>query len=138
METKVCIDCQIAKPASEYHNQKGRYLNSASRCKPCQVIYMREWYLNNKQKVKESTRRNRYKRDFNLTVDEYNAILASQGGGCAICGITTSASGKLFPVDHNHKTGAVRGILCDPCNRGLGFFKDNPSLLIKASNYLER
>ncbi|MFB9187251.1 endonuclease VII domain-containing protein [Dactylosporangium sucinum] len=61
-------------------------------------------------------------------------MLASQGGRCLICREPMT----LPAVDHDHATGAVRGILCRPCNSGLGFFKDNPEILSRAIEYLTR
>lgn len=78
-----------------------------------------------------------------MTVDEYTSILASQGGTCAIChlppsGIRDNRSLHLA-VDHDHAIGpnAVRGLLCQHCNVGLGGFKDNPALLLAAIAYLK-
>lgn len=60
----------------------------------------------------------RLKKTYGLSLVEYNEILASQGGVCAICG--TQSSGKRLSVDHCHETGQVRGILCQRCNLSLG------------------
>lgn len=62
-------------------------------------------------------------------------MLLQQGGVCLIC--NDPGDRQALGVDHCHATGLVRGILCDKCNRGLGYFKDNPELLIAASIYLE-
>ena len=81
---------------------------------------------------------------YQLTVGEYEAILAAQGGGCAICGsaetYVNNRHGTTFSlsVDHDHETGVIRGILCGACNRGVGYFRDRPSLLDAASKYLRR
>jgi hypothetical protein len=58
----------------------------------------------------------------------------SQDGRCAIC--RRRFDGGSFVVDHCHKRGHVRGLLCYPCNSGLGMFKDNPNRLVAAANYL--
>lgn len=76
---------------------------------------------------------------YGITAEEFAAKLASQGGKCAICGTTDwLARGKGPHVDHNHDTGQIRGILCGPCNNGLGNFQDDPDLLRAAIDYLER
>lgn len=83
-----------------------------------QRVYFRAWKLATK---------------YGLTVAQYQALLSSQDGKCAICAVSL-----VKPcVDHNHKTGAVRGILCDGCNVGLGRFADNPQTLRRAADYLE-
>lgn len=73
---------------------------------------------------------------YDITMEEFEARLASQGGVCAICR-TDTWTGKGPHVDHNHETGAVRGILCHKCNLGLGKFNDDPELLRAAATYLE-
>ena len=83
-------------------------------------------------------------KNYRLSNEDYDALLASQGGGCAICGTdscyTNPRSGKMvaLSVDHNHDTGTVRGILCKDCNIGLANFKDNPDLLHRAVDYLAK
>lgn len=67
-------------------------------------------------------------------------MLQGQGGGCAICGRTRAEEGikKHLAVDHDHETKKVRGILCECCNRALGLFRHDPSLLSQAKAYLEK
>lgn len=75
---------------------------------------------------------------YGLTQTEYDELLAEQGGGCAICGRQREPRrGGSLAVDHDHKDGAVRGILCSWCNRGLGMFSDDPEMLRTAATYLE-
>lgn len=69
--------------------------------------------------------------------EEYAQLLENQGGVCAICG-SPCPTGKDLSVDHDHGTGAIRGLLCHHCNIGLGHFKDNPALLNAAIAYLGR
>ena len=80
------------------------------------------------------------KRAFGISLDEYNTILGKQNGCCAICGISNNeiANGKetRFSVDHDHKTGEIRGLLCGNCNRGVGNLKDSIETLKSAINYL--
>lgn len=80
----------------------------------------------------------RLKRVYGITQDQYEEMFAAQGNVCAICGKPQPGSSKLFHVDHSHRTGKVRGILCPRCNTGLGMFKDNPAALRAAADYLER
>jgi len=95
----------------------------------------KKWRVNNPEKRKASSRRSNLLRHYSLTIDQFDAILESQGRVCAIC--AGEAGPKGFAVDHDHSTGTVRGILCMPCNTALGMMKDNPARLIAAANYLK-
>ena len=74
---------------------------------------------------------------FGLTMAAYSEMLAAQGGVCAICAGAQS-HGKSMAVDHDHETGAVRALLCDNCNRGIGLFRDSPELCRAVADYLEK
>lgn len=78
---------------------------------------------------------------YGLTVEEHDAMLAAQGGVCAICGNPPNPDGvgpaSRLHVDHDHETGEVRSLLCNECNRGIGFLKDSPALLRAAADYLQ-
>ncbi len=102
-----------------------------------------------KAQARENNRRNpqtkrngRLKADFNITLEEYNTLLEKQGGRCAICGVESTGvreHGKRehsMYVDHDHVTGAIRGLLCSRCNFGIGQFRNSPELLRKAAIYL--
>lgn len=76
-------------------------------------------------------------RTYGITLEEYDAIYRHQGGRCYICQRATGAR-RALAVDHDHKTGYVRGLLCKPCNRGvLGHLRDNPESLARATQYLQ-
>lgn len=76
-------------------------------------------------------------RDFGITLEHYNKLLKQQKQKCAICRKPPASKNKSLGVDHCHKTGKIRGLLCDKCNRGLGLFDDNIKLLEKAKKYLK-
>ena len=82
-------------------------------------------------------------KSFGITEEDYEVILEQQRGVCAICGDGPNAhwvrsqKNKVLAVDHDHKTGKIRGLLCAKCNAGLGAFLDNPKLLRKAVKYLK-
>lgn len=79
-------------------------------------------------------------RRYGLSKEDYYAMLAAQGGGCAICGSPdprNRSKANRFSVDHCHKTGDVRGLLCGPCNTGIGQLNDDPKILTAAIGYLE-
>jgi hypothetical protein len=76
------------------------------------------------------------KRKFGIAPEVYAALLLAQGGVCAICGGVDDE--RRLAVDHDHETGAVRGLLCRRCNQAIGAMKDNPDLLRDAAAYIER
>jgi hypothetical protein len=83
-----------------------------------------------------------YRRDIHLkslygiTLDDFDRMLAEQGGRCAICGTTKPGSRGAMRVDHNPLTGYIRELLCDACNRGNGLFRHDPEILMAAARYL--
>ena len=70
------------------------------------------------------------------SVEAAFALHRAQGGRCAICGTIINPVGRSRAVDHDWKTGKVRGMLCKPCNLGLGMFKDDPRVFVAALKYL--
>jgi len=72
------------------------------------------------------------KANYGLTVEQYNTLVTNQDGKCNICGVLL----EVPLVDHCHKTGKVRALLCRPCNSGLGMFRDDLTLLRRATDYL--
>ena len=98
-----------------------------------------EWYRANRAEALASTRVRKLAR-YGLTPETYQDLSESQGHVCAICGSPYGLESQKHPlyVDHCHKTGKVRGLLCSHCNAGLGHFRDNPELLMEAARYLTR
>jgi hypothetical protein len=76
------------------------------------------------------------RKKYGLSKKAYMELFERQSGRCAICGREDWETVKTLGVDHDHKTGRVRGLLCFDCNTGLGKFKDDPALLRKAIRYL--
>lgn len=76
------------------------------------------------------------RRVYGITTADYEALLAGQGGRCAICGTTEPKGKGRFHVDHCHESNVVRGLLCHHCNLGLGNFKDDTERLRGAISYL--
>ena len=97
---------------------------------------------NSQPERRESNRR--VTRDINLrvnygiTLNQYEGLHSAQGGRCALCGSESSANKRheALCVDHCHDSGSIRGLLCKPCNTGLGCFRDSPELMTKAIQYL--
>jgi hypothetical protein len=78
------------------------------------------------------------KRKYGLSMDEYNSMIEAQDGKCAICNYMFGQKKGDIHVDHCHTSNEIRGLLCDLCNRGLGYFKDNKEALAKAIKYLTK
>lgn len=101
----------------------------------------REWNRKNPRKIKSI----QFKTQFGITLDQYEKLLRRQKGVCAICGCEAVGSPRRGgekrrggSVDHDHKTGQVRGILCGLCNLMLGHAKDRPDVLRAAADYLDK
>ena len=73
-------------------------------------------------------------RNYGLSESEYLSMIERQGGACAIC----KRADVDLHIDHNHKTSAVRGLLCPPCNWGIGHLQDNIDILRSAIEYLSQ
>lgn len=93
----------------------------------------RNWVLNNP--TKEKNRRLVY--STGITLEQYEEMLKNQNGVCCICN-HISEDGRQLCVDHCHNTGKIRGLLCNKCNAGIGFFKDRIDVLSSAINYLQK
>ena len=136
IHSKVCTKCGIDKPISEYSkkNAKGRKPSLQPRCKTCATEDTRVWYKANKDVAKNT----RLQKAYGISLDEYNEMLPTH---CPLCNKLLNITDTLGPdspvVDHCHVAGHVRGIICNECNRGLGYFRDNIQALRNAATYLE-
>jgi len=108
--------------------------HQAKRCPKEACRRSREWYLNNKGRAKDTA----LKKDYGITLDDWNRMFEAQNGCCAICGQHQSDLSRTLCVDHNHETGKVRGLLCGTCNRSIGLLKDDKDILRSAISYLEK
>lgn len=115
-------------------------MRSSRRCVLCLKVDKKKWDKANRHHVDRVIRNSHFKRKYGITVHQYNRIYKRQEGLCLLCNQPEIAlyGGKvrLLAVDHCHKTGKFRGLLCSACNRGLGSFKDDPDLIWKARKYL--
>ena len=97
--------------------------------------YQRTWT----QKNTEHIQNYQLKKKYGITLEEQNTMLAKQGNCCAICKTDTpKGRWNKWAVDHCHTSKQVRGMLCDRCNRSLGFFDHNQKLLQRAIEYLKK
>lgn len=118
--------------AKRLARHKRYYENNKEVLKEKARAYYRK---NRKKKISYSSRQHLLKR-YNLTLEDYEAMLAEQGGVCAICK-QEPRTAKL-QVDHDHETGKVRGLLCVSCNSGLGHLGDDYNRVLLAAEYLRR
>jgi len=132
----------------KFYSHKGRKDGLMNECKTCRNISHQKWviknrkHLNTKNKLWRKTNREKIKAQkrkakFGISEIEFNTMLSNQNFSCAICGLHKDKFYRNFNVDHCHKTGKIRGLLCNTCNQGLGLLKDDKDLLTKAISYLE-
>lgn len=104
--------------------------------------YWKKYYKENKEKLIKKGRVNKLKNKYGLTIKDYNNMLKQQGGVCAICRKKEKDKRndkiKNLAVDHNHKTGKVRGLLCAECNKSIGYSNEDISILQKCIKYLKK
>jgi len=123
---RTCTTCGKHKPASQYSLQNDSRafggVSMRSKCKPCNEFRKYKGHI---------------KKTYGITYEQYEELLEQQNHCCAICKskVSSSRTSRLF-VDHCHNSLEVRGLLCSSCNHGLGLFKDSPTLLKRAINYL--
>jgi Autographiviridae endonuclease VII len=145
VNARTCKGCKKTKPIDDFY--KGKY-----RCKVCTVQASNDWrsqnpersralgrarYARSPDKFKAAVRSSTLKAKYGLTPEQYDAMLAAQGGHCAICPATEPGGGnKKFNVDHDHVTGKVRGLLCRSCNLMLGYSEDSEERLEAGIAYL--
>jgi hypothetical protein len=141
-QSKVCCVCDIRKDFNDFYNFKNKSDGKSYRCKECDTAARRKWSENNPERSRYSARNRRLKHIYGVDIDWYEKTLEDQGGGCAICGVkqnrTSGRSHWNFAVDHNHETGEIRGLLCNPCNRAMGMLGDKVESLTRAIEYLKK
>ena len=133
---KTCSKCKENKDYSFFVKSKAHKDGYHGVCKPCRNKQRKE--RGRPCDTPEKIRQWNLKRWWGMSPCDYDEILKSQGGVCAICGNPPSKKDKnVLHVDHDHKTGEIRGLLCSFCNVGLGHFKDDVNLLAEAISYLK-
>ena len=136
---KTCYNSECPEdnpqPLTNFHKQSTGKLGVRSRCRTCHNQDMREY---ERERGPEWRRKKTLQR-YGITPEDYNRMLEEQEGKCAICQSTDSEHPitELLVVDHCHLTGKVRGLLCNTCNRGIGFMREETDRLLNAAVYLE-
>jgi len=127
--SKICKTCRNNLSLSDY------YKSNPYVCKECIKSKARREYTKDKNFNNKANRHH-------IDKDELYGLMCTQGNKCAICNrperFNNQFGVKSLAIDHDHKTGKIRGLLCSNCNRTLGLFEDNISLLESAKRYLEK
>lgn len=138
---KTCSACKQALPIELFGVASSYADGRRGQCNPCRSRHQSTYVKTHPQKRHkqsiESVRKSKLKTKYGMTPDGYQALLASQGGLCAICK-TSEPGGRwgCMHVDHCHTTGVIRGLLCHNCNVALGRVGDNMQGVMRFVNYL--
>jgi hypothetical protein len=129
---RTCSKCKETKPPDGFYRSKSAKDGLQTYCIECKKAYSR---------ALPPGRNRQYwlKHKYRVSVADMEALLEQQGWKCACCG-TSSPAGKrdTFVVDHCHDTGAVRGLLCNNCNVGIGRLGDTLAGVMNAVRYLSK
>jgi hypothetical protein len=129
---KLCRICKQSKILEDFHLDRSKPDGHCNRCKICNIAHSKK---HSDGVTREQRRRYEMVHYYGITSEQFDALMVSQGGLCAICHGPPNMNKTLF-VDHHHTTDVVRGLLCGQCNTGLGYFKDDATRLIAAAEYL--
>jgi len=147
-DDKFCPHCKKIKSIKEFYPDRNRKDGLNAYCKLCNKGYGQKYYWQNKEKINKRQKKHYHKvrrgkeleTRYGLTVEQRKLILENQDGVCIICKKpeTVKKYGHVqhLCVDHDHKTGEIRGLLCYSCNALLGYAKDDIVLLQQAIKYL--
>lgn len=145
---KVCTKCGLAKPLEEFY--RGRYkCGYRAACKDCANKASVDWARANPEKVKQIAQtfkaqnpeaawqhyRTWRLKAYGLTPREYDQKLIHQKGLCKVCG-GQNRDGRMLAVDHDHRTGRVRDLLCSPCNTALGLLQEDANTILALARYI--
>jgi hypothetical protein len=134
---KKCTKCGEQKPLSEFYKDKAKLDKLRNSCKVCDRLKSHLWRKKDPTKTRECWRSSKLKKKYNITNQQYEEMKLSQNNKCEICK-NELGFGHLSAIDHCHKTGKVRGLLCRNCNLMLGNAKDSVSTLKSAQKYLKK
>jgi hypothetical protein len=140
---KQCTKCCKTKSLTEFSKNKKFPDGLSYWCKSCNAAQSKAWREADYERKILNNRKKCLKSRYNMSIEDYNKILDLQCGKCAVCGNTETAKHqngliKHLTIDHCHKTGKIRGLLCDACNRAEGFLKSDPNIVRKLAEYLEK
>lgn len=133
MKKKLCPKCKKKKSLNEFYVCPSRPGGYRGNCKKCEIKSVIQWHKT--PTGNRSYINSKLKKRYGITIDDYDQMVEDQNGICAICG-KLNKHGRRLCVDHDHKTGRVRGLLCDRCNLLLATF-DDIELFKKITKYLK-
>lgn len=135
---KVCPVCNATKPITQFRktSRPDRPDRYGSRCLECDKQYKEKWYRENEQEVRMKQAAKHLRITYGITLDAYRTMVAKCGNVCEIC--KRPSGSRRLSVDHCHKTGTLRGLLCNKCNGLLGMADDDPLVLESAIKYLQQ
>ncbi len=143
MLNKKCTKCGEEKPATikYFPSDKRNKSGIAARCRKCRQAYRKRWRKEiNPEAAKRLYRKAHFKKLYNITIEDYDRMYFKQNGVCMTCGKPETTKNqwgiRRLSVDHDHKTGKVRGLLCTCCNRLIGLARDDVSTLKRIIEYL--
>lgn len=131
---KICSDCHIEKPLSAFNNLKKSKDGKAWRCADCNLISCSAWSKRNPN----AKMKNYLVKAYGITFEDKVAMSDKQQNRCAICNTHQTQLKQTLAVDHDHKTGKIRELLCNNCNNALGRIKDSFELAIGLAKYLQK
>lgn len=134
---KQCSKCREHKAPDEFY-PRSDHPSSRPDCKSCVRARRADYCKKNPEKARASWRKVTYRKNFGITIDQYDEMYAKQNGECAICCTHQSELAQALAVDHDHETNKIRGLLCGGCNKGIGFLRESTSILGAAIEYLRR
>lgn len=139
-----CLDCGLEanqmKDLELFANvPKGRTAkyNKLNKCRKCMNEYHKLARKKVPKEIRQKKRRERMlKEKYDISSEEFDILLTKQNNSCSICKKKYNDGEKAFCVDHNHKSGRIRGVLCHNCNVAIGNLEDNIINILNAANYL--
>jgi Recombination endonuclease VII len=122
-------------PSTEAQKAYARAHYHANREK--RLEQQKAWQKENRDRKRAYDKASSLKRTYGISKQKFDEMVEAQDHKCAVCGSSEPGGRGTWKVDHCHASGAVRGLLCNGCNVGLGYFKDNQDALLKAAAYLK-
>jgi len=142
--TLSCRECGAAKAADSFGKNWTTVSGRNSECLECSRLRDRARYARDSNKRKAQAKWGAVKQKFGLTKEQWQTIFHEQDGLCAICCDDLNAvpegrkDKRTACIDHDHRTGRVRGLLCARCNQGIGLLREDDRILARAIEYLEK